>query len=120
MNQQPPKKKHQQELLAEAPIGPEGGTLETEDFKLTVPSGAFSQTAELSLYIEEKDSVNNNSVTPFYVIEGMPENYSEPLQLSLRYAGSASGILYIERGMEAEIIDFDTTYLTIFMSYLML
>jgi hypothetical protein len=106
-----PEEETPQEVLAEALIGPEGGTLETEDFKLTVPSGAFNQTGELSLYIEEKDSVNNNSVTPFYVIEGMPENYSAPLQLSLRYAGSTSGILYIEIGTEAEIIDFDTTYI---------
>jgi len=107
-----PEEKTPQEILAETTIGPEGGTLETEDFKLTVPSGAFSQTAELSLYLEEKDSVNENSVTPLYVIEGIPENYSEPMQLSLRYAGSASGILYIEREVEIEADYFDSTYNT--------
>ncbi len=40
------------EILAEKTIGPDGGTLETEDFKLSVPNGAFSTSAQLKLFAE--------------------------------------------------------------------
>lgn len=43
------------EVLADASIGSEGGTLTTEDFILTVPSGSFSSNANLNLY-EEPDT----------------------------------------------------------------
>ena len=37
------------EVLAEKTIGPEGGTLETEDFKLNIPTGAFSTSAKFEI-----------------------------------------------------------------------
>jgi len=103
--------------IATETIGSAGGTLETADFKLTVPAGAFDEAAELKLYIDETSTPGENNVTPIYRIEGMPEYYDEPLEISVRYQGTLEDLTFAQRGRETEMGDVDTTFTGIFYEH---
>lgn len=97
------------DLMAEANIGPEGGMLETEDFRLIVPNGSFSESSKLELFLVDKESSNENSVSDIFLIDGIPEDYSLPLEIYVKYSGALSGLNFIEQKMESEIDYIDST-----------
>jgi hypothetical protein len=99
-----------EQVLAEKTIGPEGGTLETEKFKLKVPAGSFSQSTQLKLFADKKTSTNSNSVTDAFRLEGVPEKYNQPLEISIKYSGTLTGTNFIERAFEAELNHIDSTF----------
>jgi hypothetical protein len=101
-----------QDVLAEASIGPEGGLLETEDFKLNIPSGAFEQVINLKLSKDDSVSITFTSVTPGFIIEGIPENFNHPLGIKIRYDGNITGLNLIKRGRETEVSNGDSSYIT--------
>ena len=74
--------------IAEAIIGPEGGHLESGDFLLLVPEGAFDTSLTLMLYLDENDpSRLTNQVSPSYRLTGLNRAWNKPLELSLKYEG---------------------------------
>ena len=80
-----------QEVLAEATIGPEGGTLETKDFILTLASVAFSSVSDMKLYNETDNKPNNEStVLELYRNDELPVNFQKPLRMAIKYKGSLS------------------------------
>ena len=91
-------------LQASQTIGSEGGTIEAEDFSLTVPEGAFSSDAELKLYASSKDKpFGDNCVTRTFRLEGLPDDYSKPLPLRIKYQDTLSNESFIGVGGEALI-----------------
>lgn len=95
-------------LQATQTIGPEGDTLATTDFLLIVPAGAFESNATLKLYASSKDKpFGNNGVTRAFRLEGLPVEYSEPLQLSIKYQGTLTNESFIAVGKEAYAISVD-------------
>jgi len=102
------------EAVAEATVGPEGGTLETNEFKLTIPGGAFETVAELKLYAESGENpFGEFSVSPSYRVAGIPNGINTVLQVSLKYSGTLSGVNYIVVGKEDSIKLYDTSYVGI-------
>jgi hypothetical protein len=76
------------DLLATETIGSGGGILESENFKLTIPSGAFFSDVEIKLYSSaEENPFEENAISELYKIEGLPTDYSQPLQIRLKYQG---------------------------------
>ena len=83
------------EILAEATIGIEGGTIETEDFKLTIPNGAFSNTSTIKIMRRKKIIFLQIQLPNSLEVEnGLPENYILPLQLKIKYFQLASWIKF--------------------------
>ena len=86
-------------------LGTAGGTLETDDFALAVPAGAFSSPAELKLYESDEDhGFGDNSVSRFFRLEGLPEAFSESLTVRIRYQGTLTGETYVAAGTEEIVL----------------
>ena len=63
----------QSDILAEATIGEEGGTIATDDFILTVPEGAFATTTDLKLYLDQGEKpYEEGAVSGQFHLEGLP------------------------------------------------
>ncbi len=87
------------EVLAEATVGPEGGILETEQFKLTIPSGALLESSNIKLYMENKNKpFEGNEATELFRIDGLPINNQKPIRMAIKYSGSLSNSSYIAIG----------------------
>lgn len=95
-------------------IGKEGGSLETNEFKLVIPASAFNSNTELNLYAEPNlQPFGEFSVSKLYHVTGILRNYQLPLIVSLKYNGNLSGISFIALGVKDTIEMFDTNYVDI-------
>ncbi|MBN1424133.1 hypothetical protein JXA88_06220 [Candidatus Fermentibacteria bacterium] len=80
-------------------IGGVGGTVETDDFSLFIPAGAFAEDHTVTLYVSSEDRpFEENQVTRTFRLEGLPEEYSQPLRVSIKYDGVLSGETYLAQG----------------------
>ncbi len=58
-------------------IGIDGGIVGNDYFKLTIPAGAFDGNYDISLIkIEDDGAFGENTVTPSFKLNGIPNNYS--------------------------------------------
>ena len=82
-NPSSPEKEKQVDVVT---IGVEGGTIEKDNFKLTVPAGAFNGNYNISVSeVEDDGAFGGNTVSASYKIGGIPSNYSTPLKVSINY-----------------------------------
>jgi hypothetical protein len=74
-------------ILAEADIGPAGGTLAAEGITLDVPPGSFPVLTTVSIIPDEElaDDFVGNSVTPIYRIDGIPSRTEGPFTIRIKY-----------------------------------
>jgi hypothetical protein len=80
-------------------VGAAGGTIEIEDFSLTVPAGAFDGDHTLKLFASSKDQpFDQNQVTRAFRLEGLPGEVSLPLHLRIKYEGTLSAESFIALG----------------------
>jgi len=92
-------------LLTSVTIGAGGGIITTDDFTLTVPAGALTSEVELSLYDAGVDhTFGDDAISPVYRIKGLPEEFSQPLQISLKYEGTLSEESFIAQGVEDYLV----------------
>lgn len=97
------------EFEASETIGPEGGTVETDGFSLTVPAGAFDSETELVLLsATDKQTFGDNLVSGMFKIEGIPVEYGKPLRVKIKYEGSLSEESYIALGEEVFVSSLDS------------
>lgn len=97
-------------LIESGTIGSGGGTFGNEDFSLTVPPGAFSADAQLELYVSSDDQpYDEYGVSNTFRLEGLPVDYSQPLEVRVKYRGTLSEesfvvvgekVLYVDTGEE--------------------
>jgi len=86
-------------VLASTTIGPEGGTLSTDEFILTVPEGAFISDFNLTLYQFTEDlSYNEDANSAIFALEGMPDDFAIPIRLALKYTDDLSDQSFIALG----------------------
>ena len=103
-----------EEVIAETTIGPEGGSLETEDFKLTIPAGAFAEMSNLQLLLEDEvDPFGEFSAAPLYQVNGLPTASQLQLQIQLKYTGTLSGESFIMIGKEDSVKLLDTSFVEV-------
>ncbi len=63
-----------------------GDTLQTSDFAMVIPPGAFSSASPLSLYRDEADeSFGASDVNHVWRIEGVPSDFAEDLTIRVRF-----------------------------------
>jgi hypothetical protein len=80
-------------------IGSEGGILETEDFIMTIPAGAFNENNNLTLYAAvDNETFGDNSASRMFKVEGIPYDYNEEIEIGIKYEGTLSGNSYIAFG----------------------
>lgn len=100
-NNDPHDEPEEGQALAEAVIGTNGGSLESEDFLLTVPAGAFNTSITLKLYLDEDDtSLGSNRVTRSFRLEGLDAGWSKPITLKIRHDGTLENESYIAIGYQ--------------------
>ena len=93
---------------ATASIGPGGGKVEVDDFVLEVPEGAFSSEVELELYeFSEDHGFGSNSVSRCFLIQGLPDTYSDSLLIRIAYEGPADSLMHVAHGESARVMDSD-------------
>ncbi|MCW8848775.1 MAG: T9SS type A sorting domain-containing protein [Melioribacteraceae bacterium] len=72
-------------ILKSATIGLEGGKLETEEFLLTIPSGAFNELSKINFAIDPNDtSLSENTASPLFLISGIPDSISNSLLIGIK------------------------------------
>ena len=77
-----PQETSQNQPLAEKTIGPDGGIIEAEDFKLEISAGTFTESITLKLYPDpEENPYSANSLTKRYLVEGLSADYKNPLKV---------------------------------------
>ena len=73
------------EVLAEVTIGPSGGELQTDDFVIRVPQGAFDSENQLSLTIDsEVTPPSTNLLKHVYALEGIPTIYYKTIKVIIK------------------------------------
>lgn len=88
-------------LLATETIGPDGGSLETSEFFLTVPPGAFGSSVELKLYGSSQDRPYGDfGVSKTFQLEGLPESYYDSLRVAVKYQDTLSNVSFVAVGQE--------------------
>ncbi|MFH1313488.1 MAG: hypothetical protein ABIJ00_09745 [Candidatus Eisenbacteria bacterium] len=93
---------------ATATIGPDGGTLEIDDFVMTVPAGAFSSDTDLKLFEAAEDhGFGANCVSRFFRLEGLPASFAESLTVRMGYVGTVGEGLLMAVGEMMEFSDTD-------------
>lgn len=81
LGEQPPER----DCLALNDIGPAGGTIESDGFKVEIPSGALKQIAHLRLYKSTIDKpLGANTAAPVFRIRGIPRDASKPITVTIR------------------------------------
>ncbi|NOX17720.1 MAG: hypothetical protein GXO87_05495 [Chlorobi bacterium] len=82
-------------------VGVDGGEINVDDFSIVIPPGAFQQTANLKVYQSNVAIPGEDVVTSVYSIEGLPDNYSLPIDVSIKLSNAVSGETYLALQGEA-------------------
>ncbi len=96
-----------EDALAESDIGTSGGIIEADGITLIVPPESFSSTVRVQIYTgaESTNGFGDNMVTDLYQIEGIPEDFSKPIEVKLAYSGTLANENYLVVGSELETIE---------------
>jgi len=83
-------------------VGSSGGILRTPTFELAIPQGAFSDSTELRVYLEEPDlSFGPAKTNHVYRVEGLPAGYSDRLTLRLKFPAARPDEVLMAVGEES-------------------
>ncbi len=94
-----PSNNEQNKPIVTATIGPGGGHIETENISISIPAGAFNANHDIALYdIADDQAFGENTVSTSYKISGLPNEYQQPLKVSIKYSGELSGQSFIAVG----------------------
>jgi len=92
------------ELVVSGTVGSGGGTFGNEDFSMTVPPGAFGSDAELKLYVSTDDQpFEEYQITSSYRLEGVPDDYAQPLSVRVRHTGTLTDPASLVAGEEGVV-----------------
>ncbi|MFC1572238.1 hypothetical protein ACFL6M_01440 [Candidatus Eisenbacteria bacterium] len=91
------------EVVAEESIGPDGGTLETDDFSMIVPAGAFDTTTDLVLHASSvDDNFGDNGATRAFRLTGFPPSCETAMEIRITYQGTLANQSHIAVGVMTE------------------
>lgn len=86
-------------ILQTVSIGYEGGKLETDDFSLTIPEGAFTENRVLELGIEaDSASFDDETFSKLFRIDGLPELFFKDLQLKIKLLSQPTDSISLAMG----------------------
>ncbi|MFC2133604.1 hypothetical protein ACFLR4_04335 [Bacteroidota bacterium] len=85
-------------IVTEA-IGPNGGTITTENLELSIPANTLASSSEINVY-QSTTGFSSTSVSDAYLITGVPQNFSGGFTVRLRYTGTINGSPYLAVGTD--------------------
>ena len=68
-------------------IGTSGGTIDNNDIVIDIPAGTFSDDVEIELQRIDNDDFADEGLTDTFTLTGLPEKFSQPLEIRLKYTG---------------------------------
>ncbi len=84
---------------ASGTVGAGGGTIQTDDFFINIPAGAFNDDNNIILSAaEDYETFGSNGISRMFKIEGLPDEYSQEIEIGIKSAGNLTGISYIAFG----------------------
>jgi len=96
-------------LINSTTIGTDGGIINADELTLTIPADAFSQAVDINIY---ESSVDDGSIddiaTKVYKIEGLPDQYSKPIDVRIKHNGNISEQSYLILQEETFISSLDS------------
>jgi hypothetical protein len=101
-------------LLGTIVIGPAGGELDLDSLVVTVPSNAFNEDTELSVFVNTEDAgFDDYGLSPTYQISGLPNTLHEAIRFKIKYNGTIEGDTLVAIGEK----QYATTYDELLTSY---
>jgi hypothetical protein len=95
--------------LTTATIGSEGGSIGTDDVTITIPAGAFQSNAELQLLKSgEENTFDNNAVSDIFIIDGLPTEFNNPIEVKIKYNGTITDSAFVAFGEDVFVKSLDT------------
>ncbi len=86
-------------LIGTQVIGSTGGKINLDSIIVNVPSGAFDENTEISIYVgEENDGFDEYGISSLYQIKGLPSTINKPVRISIKYYGTLEGDTLIAIG----------------------
>ncbi|MBN1301011.1 MAG: hypothetical protein JW995_07320 [Melioribacteraceae bacterium] len=87
-----------------ASVGTAGGNVSNDFVEVSVPPGSFSSETELNLSIAENEGITDeNTVSPTYILQGIPETYTQPITIKIKKPENADGENFISAGTDGYI-----------------
>ena len=94
-----PSNNEQTKPIVTATIGAGGGHIGTENISIIIPAGAFNANHDIALYdIADDLAFGENTVSTSYKISGLPNEYQQPLKITMKYNGELSEQSFIAIG----------------------
>ncbi len=86
-------------VLVTSTIGNNGGIIETDNIKITIPGGAFQENSELKILTSiEENLFADNTMSDFFVLDGLPTEISKPINIKIKYNGTLTDSSFIAIG----------------------
>ncbi len=88
-------------------IDAKGGTITNKDLTITIPAGAFLESANITVSVFPTNNSSQDIVTETYSIEGLPDNINKPIKIELKYSGNLKeeNFLVIQEPVFIESLD---------------
>ncbi|MGD9546676.1 MAG: hypothetical protein AB7V45_03910 [Candidatus Krumholzibacteriia bacterium] len=78
--------------IASATIGPAGGEITGDQLTLSVPAAGFTGDATVTIAVSDDDRpFGVDQATRMYRIDGLPDDYDQPLQLTIEHGAKTEG-----------------------------
>ncbi len=85
--------------LSSQTITSTGGSLKTDEVEIIIPSGAFSTSQEIKILESTEDNLFGvNAKSDFFVLDGLPQEFSKPIQIKIKYTGDLTDSTFIAIG----------------------
>ncbi|MBU1698866.1 MAG: hypothetical protein KJ970_13695 [Candidatus Eisenbacteria bacterium] len=98
-------------IINSTTVGTDGGIINADELTLTIPAGAFSQTVEIIIYSSSDADVSMDDIaTKVYSIEGLPDQYSTPIDVRIRHNGITNEQAYLILQEETYIPSLDSIF----------
>ena len=90
-------------ILKTLTIGSSGGEVNLDKFTMEIPEGAFDSNSELKVFEALSDEYDENTASKIFGVEGIPVNFSKPLNITIEPEKELTGESYISVGHDYEI-----------------
>lgn len=88
-------------LLLSKKIGSQGGSIQLDSLRITIPANAFQEETELSIFtFAETTPLDQSISSTIYQLDGLPEKF-DPIEIRLAHHGSFTGDTLVTIGEKA-------------------
>ncbi|MCP5061394.1 MAG: hypothetical protein GY936_02900 [Ignavibacteriae bacterium] len=76
-------------------VGPSGGTINVDDISISIPPGSFAEVTNIKISSVPNTGDDADIVTRIYSVEGIPTQFSKPIDISIKHSGNISDKSYL-------------------------